>query len=288
MNYRRRPWCSDHRQLVTLLMTLLGKRIKSRRQADRLVRLISKLMPAIKCNRTLSKISSLSICVELSRFPQNCFSRTLRTVWLNLDHESTGPHLASINTSLLSRSRTCAREEWSPLDVCQRILSDWPVSSNIWHSPHKPSSSSFCTSNPNSCMLILEFGNRSNTFCWIASPYLGAPTNILSPHLNSLNALRSLDVSDPSWVFPGRHLRYTIPTWTWPLNSIPWSHFALFRPVACATSPRANSGVFWQPVMNIVFTALILLKMVNLWTIPMTNLLTLNSYFLGPTIPYIL
>ena len=125
-------------------MTLLGKRIESRRQADRLVRLISKLMPAIKCNRTLSKISSPSICVELSRFPQNCFSRTLRTVRLNLDHESTGPHLASINTSRSSRSRTCAREEWSTLDVCQRILSDRPVSSNIWHSPDKPPSSSFC------------------------------------------------------------------------------------------------------------------------------------------------
>ena len=80
MNYRRRPWCSDHRQLVTLLMTLLGKRTESCRQADRLVRLISKLMPALKCNRTLSKISSPSVCLELSGFPQNYFSGTLRTV----------------------------------------------------------------------------------------------------------------------------------------------------------------------------------------------------------------
>ena len=117
MNYRRRPWCSDHRQLVTLLMTLLGKRTGSCRQADRLVRLIS------KCNRTLSKISSPSICVELSRFPQNCFSRTLHTVWLNLDHESTGPHLASINTSLSSRSGTCARKKWSTR--CLSVYPEW-------------------------------------------------------------------------------------------------------------------------------------------------------------------
>ena len=99
MNYRRRPWCSDHRQLVTLLMTLLGKRTERRRQADRLVRLISKLMPSLKCNKTLSKISSPSICLELSGFPQNCFSHTLRTVWLS-GPRVTGPHLASINTTL--------------------------------------------------------------------------------------------------------------------------------------------------------------------------------------------
>jgi len=129
MNYRRRPWCSDHRQLVTC------------RQADRLVRLIS------KCNRTLSKISSPSICVELSRFPQNCFSRTLHTVWLNLDHESTGPHLASIIPKSQIYSQVdlgLAHARSGRLDVCQRILSDRPVSSNIWHSPDKPSSSSFC------------------------------------------------------------------------------------------------------------------------------------------------
>jgi len=99
MNHHRRPWCSDHRQLVTLLTTLLGKRTESCRQADHLVRLISKLMPALKCNRTLSKISSPSICLELTGLLQNCFSSTLRTARLS-GPRVTGPHLASINTWL--------------------------------------------------------------------------------------------------------------------------------------------------------------------------------------------